>query len=488
MVSAARTDSESNPTSISKNQIVATPSETWIAREIADRYVILSSIGSGAMGTVYKARHKHLGRELAVKMLRADAAHDENSRKRFELEAKSASTLAHPNLVSVSDYGFLPDGMPFLVMDYVEGNSLATVLKEEKQLSDERLLNILTQICCGLSHAHQKGIVHRDLKPSNILLTTNEDGHPDCVKVVDFGLAKPIVGGDQDLTHTGQIFGTPLYMSPEQCQGKRLDGRADIYAIGCLMYRMVAGKLPFTGDNPVITIVMHVKEAPPPIPPAKLSSPFLQALAPIIEKCLQKDPEARYQTAFELRAALQKAAANEATVTQELPATAGEPVSSASIRGLIAGSAICFTIAAGIVGLITTSLLHNHTNEVRRVTLNAEPSPIVSAPQVVAASATAPPPRIVAPAPRVVAPAPAVVAPAPHAISPRNRRAPAKARVALPKSRTVAKPTSASLNPASLQQLNLGRGKSKAFKRLKHWKSSPESSRIIKSIIQNILD
>jgi serine/threonine protein kinase len=257
------------------------------------------------MGTVYKARHKHLNREVALKVLKRDAAGDDLNRKRFENEAKAASTLHHLNLIAVTDFGFaagLGEGgidCPFLVMDYVEGQSLTQLLKQCNSLSDEQFLNIMVQICAGLAHAHEKGLIHRDLKPSNILVTRDDDGH-DIVKVVDFGLAKSM-NCDQDLTSTGQIFGTPLYMSPEQCQGRKLDARSDVYSLGCLMYRLLSGHLPFSGDTPVTTIVMHVKDAPPAIPEGKLDSKFKRALVPIILKALEKEPAARQQSVNEMR-------------------------------------------------------------------------------------------------------------------------------------------------------------------------------------------
>jgi serine/threonine protein kinase len=280
-------------------------SEALIGKIIADRYILLGTLGSGAMGTVYKARHKHLNREVALKVLRRDACADDLSRKRFENEAKAASKLHHQNLIAVTDFGFA-EGLgengidsPFLVMDYVEGVSLAHLLKQIDRLPDEQFLNILVQICAGLAHAHEKGLVHRDLKPSNILVTRTDEDH-EIVKVVDFGLAKAI-NENQDLTNSGQIFGTPLYMSPEQCQGRKLDARSDVYSLGCLMYRMLTGKVPFTGDSPVTTIIMHVKEAPPAIPEEKLDTAYRRALAPVIFKALEKEPSQRQQSVNELR-------------------------------------------------------------------------------------------------------------------------------------------------------------------------------------------
>lgn len=237
-------------------------------------------------------------------MLKREAAADDASRRRFETEARAASKLAHPNLIAVHDYGFTEENTPYLIMDYLEGQSLSSLLKEQGRLDAPRVIAITRQLCAGLGHAHHKGLVHRDLKPTNVLLLTEADGQ-EIVKIVDFGIVKPITA-DQELTETGQIFGTPYYMSPEQCQGKKLDGRSDIYALGCLMYRMLVGKPPFTGDNPVTTILMHIKEPPPAIPEQLLTSETARDLAAIIMRTLAKEPEARYQTVDELRVELER--------------------------------------------------------------------------------------------------------------------------------------------------------------------------------------
>ncbi len=368
MTNVGISETASGRDGIGKDQLLPANSESMVGRLIADRYVILGLLGWGAMGTVYKARHKSLNREMALKILRREAAEDEMSRKRFEYEARAASCLTHSNLISVTDYGFTEDQTPFLVMDYVEGQSLAAFLKQGTQLPDERIVNIMMQICSGLAHAHDKGLVHRDLKPSNILLGQGEDGATDFVKIVDFGLVKPIAG-DSNLTHTGQIFGTPLYMSPEQCEGKKLDGRSDIYAIGCLLYRIVTGKLPFAGDNPIITIVMHVKDTPQAIPEEKLTTPFLKALVPIIFKAMEKNPDARFQSMTELKCAISKAASSDPIIesTASPPASA-EPSdagqtnpSAASARKLIFAGVGCLVATIAATSVITTYML-NHDN------------------------------------------------------------------------------------------------------------------------------
>ena len=309
---------------IKKSQLTSGASaigDALVGKELSDRYIVTTLLGTGAMGVVYKARHKLLDREVAIKVLKHDAANDENSRLRFESEAKAASALNHPNLIAVHDYGFMEDGTPFLVMDFLEGESLGVMLKREKRIETARLLSILKQVATGLGYAHAKGLVHRDLKPNNIMLLPYVSGR-DLVKVVDFGIAKSI-NSDQDLTTTGQIFGTPFYMSPEQCQGHKLDGRSDIYSLGCLTYRIVAGKPPFAGDNAVATIVMHVKDNPPPFSAEALHNDMLRALGPIIIQMLEKDPNQRFQSCEELREALEKIELEQ--TTQKMSATTAKP-------------------------------------------------------------------------------------------------------------------------------------------------------------------
>lgn len=373
-------------------------SDALIGKLIADRYIILGTLGSGAMGTVYKARHKHLNREVALKVLRRDACSDDLSRKRFENEAKAASKLNHQNLIAVTDFGFaagLGEGTidsPFLVMDYVEGISLAQMLKQTNTLPDEQFLNILAQICSGLAHAHDKCLIHRDLKPSNILVTRTDEDH-EVVKVVDFGLAKSI-NADQDLTTTGQIFGTPLYMSPEQCQGRKLDARSDVYSLGCLMYRMLAGGLPFTGDTPVTTIIMHVKEAPPAIPEHRLNSAFKHALVPIVFKALEKDPAQRQQTVSELRieliAAMENALKQELALAEDTTTSAPtaelEPAANKGKMLLVVGASTMLPLV--LVSAIVTALLvpaeRPGTTKLQEVSKAAAPAQVAPAPPPIA--------------------------------------------------------------------------------------------------------
>ena len=272
----------------------------------SNNYHLLEKLGSGGMGTVYKARRSGVDKTLAVKKLNAKLSADESSVKRFEQEAKSASFLTHPNLVSVYDFGRDSRGEPYIVMDFVDGESLAEVLRREKQLEVLRFIRIMVQVCDALEHAHTKQIIHRDLKPNNILLVPNEDGS-DFVKLVDFGIARVLpqaASENQRLTQTGDVVGSPVYMSPEQCVGDDLDGRSDIYALGCVMYECLVGRPPFLGDNVVQTILNHLKGNPPAFDKAGRSG-LTNGLESLVLKCLAKSPTERFQSMKELRDALE---------------------------------------------------------------------------------------------------------------------------------------------------------------------------------------
>lgn len=267
-----------------------------------ERYELISLLGQGGMGSVYKVKDRNLDSVFAVKVLRSDLALEQGAVKRFEQEAVAASQLTHPNLVAVYENGVTHDGEPFLVMDYVSGENLSQLMSRDGYLSASRAIEIFIQLSDAIAHAHSKGVIHRDLKPSNVLVTKTENG-ADFVKIVDFGIAKVLPASDKDaatLTQTGELFGSPLYMSPEQCLGDRLDLRSDIYSIGCLMYEAVTGKPPFTGSNPIKIIFKHVNEPPPPIRKPLSGHDVPIGLEAIILKCLEKSPDNRYQSAPEL--------------------------------------------------------------------------------------------------------------------------------------------------------------------------------------------
>jgi len=269
---------------------------------ISDRYETLAVIGSGGMGTVYRVKDKTLDKVFALKVLRSELAGDREAVSRFKQEISAAQNLSHANLVSVYDWGVSTDGSPYFVMDYVEGQSLADLLKAEQTLNLQRCINIMMQALEAVAHAHDHGIIHRDLKPSNIIITTSDDG-TEFVKVVDFGIAKilPPPGKDTvSLTKTAEIFGSPAYMSPEQCKGERVDRRCDIYAFGCVMFECLIGKPPFARENPVKTILAHIYDQPPSVRSKLIGYSAPDAVAAVINRCLSKDPSDRYGSSKEL--------------------------------------------------------------------------------------------------------------------------------------------------------------------------------------------
>ena len=257
---------------------------------IGDAYQVLEQIGKGGMGLVYKARERATGRIFAVKVMHGDLCENKVAQKRFEQEVEAASKLDHPNLVSVYAHGKTETGEPYLVMDYVEGKSLADLIEDEGRLSSGRTVEIVEQVAEAMREAHSRGIIHKDLKPSNILLASHLG--KDLVKVADFGIASmkdESVDYTQTLTETADVVGSPKYMSPEQCTGRQLDNRADIYSLGCVIYECQTGKPPFLGGNAIQIILKHMNEKAPDLPD---SNPFKN----LVRNCLQKEKRLRYST------------------------------------------------------------------------------------------------------------------------------------------------------------------------------------------------
>jgi eukaryotic-like serine/threonine-protein kinase len=276
-----------------------------LGRTIDSRYEVQSVVGEGGMGTVYEVRHKSLGRLFAMKVLRRDIAQDAELVARFIQEAKAAAAIGHPNIVAVSDFGALeaekgqPE-LPFFVMEFLAGTSLASLLRTEKTLPAERVGRIMLQCAAALGAAHTAGVIHRDLKPDNIYLVRN--GDQEFVKLLDFGVAK-ITGGKR-LTRIGTVFGTPHYMSPEQAEGKRIDARADIYALGVIMYECFAGHVPFEADTYMGVLTKHMYVVPEPVEQASPDASTLGAFGQIVMRCLSKTPEERFATMSDLAAAI----------------------------------------------------------------------------------------------------------------------------------------------------------------------------------------
>lgn len=283
--------------------------EPQIGDIIGERYEIIDFIGDGGMGKVYKARHKLMKRTVAIKVLLPHLVSSAQALKRFQKEAEATSVLNHPNIMTVFDFGITENsGMPYLVMDYLEGISLGYILQDEARLPYDRAVKIFIQAAAALAHAHSKGIIHRDLKPSNIMLI-DFDGQPDFLKLVDFGIAKLLIkseGEAENLTQTGEIFGSPLFMSPEQCRGLELDGRSDMYSLGCVMYRTLTGRPVFFGQTMVECLYKQVHDAPLNFSTVCPELNLPDELEAIVLKCISKEPEQRYDSMNDLKTALEE--------------------------------------------------------------------------------------------------------------------------------------------------------------------------------------
>lgn len=267
-------------------------------RIVQDRYRVIEEVGRGGMGVVYRVEQILLGREMALKTLDGQDVKDATWR-RFQQEARATGMLDHPNLIAVHDSGIIDDKHPYFVMDFVQGTTLAKLVEEKGPLSVEEALPIFIQVCFGLAYAHDLGIVHRDLKPSNIMLVQPPGGGALTVKIVDFGIAKlHLAEGteSQSLTKTGEIFGSPLYMSPEQCLGVAVDHRSDIYALGCVMFETLTGLPPFMGSTSLSTMMKHQSEKPPSLKEATLGKEFPPEIESLVARLLEKEPDKRYQS------------------------------------------------------------------------------------------------------------------------------------------------------------------------------------------------
>lgn len=272
------------------------------------RFEVLEELGSGGMGRVFKVRDLTLDKLLAIKVLKQDLASDATALKRFEKEAEAAAALSHPNLISIYSHGTTSEGESYLVMDYLEGPSLAEIIEKNEKLGTERLLDIFIQICDGLAHAHKAGVIHRDVKPTNIILTKSESGK-DLVKIVDFGIARVMdasVRETHDLTQTGEVFGSPQYMSPEQCLGLLLREQSDIYSLGCTLYETITGSPPFAGSNPIQLVVKHINDDAEGFSREHLDTRQKKQLETVTLKCLAKEMDDRYMSVEALKEDLEK--------------------------------------------------------------------------------------------------------------------------------------------------------------------------------------
>lgn len=276
---------------------------------VEGRYKIQSVIGQGSAGTVYRAVQELIGREVAVKVLHDYLVSDDEFIKRFKQEAKASSRLNHPNIITIYDFGVIPQGggRPYIAMDLLNGTPLSDVIAEINHFPPSEAVPIFTQVCAALAEAHRQGVVHRDIKPENIVLV-ERGGQKNFPIVVDFGIAR-LVQEESDqakITRTGTVCGSPTYMSPEQCTSSKVDHRSDIYSLGIVFYETLTGEVPFQHEELVRVMAMHLSDPARLITEVRPDLAFPDALVQIVNKCLLKNPNDRYQTMDELAAALEE--------------------------------------------------------------------------------------------------------------------------------------------------------------------------------------
>jgi eukaryotic-like serine/threonine-protein kinase len=286
-------------------------------RLVGGRYELGEVLGYGGMAEVHRGRDVRLDREVAIKILRADLARDPTFQNRFRREAQAAAGLNHPAIVAVYDTGEDPPAegqdapAPYIVMEFVEGSTLREILNAEGRLAPERAMQITAEVCAALDFSHRSGIVHRDIKPGNVMITD-----AGAVKVMDFGIARALADNAATVTATQAVIGTAQYLSPEQARGEAVDARSDVYSTGCLLYELLTGHPPFTGDSPVAVAYQHVRENPQV--PSSVNSAVPPALDSIVMKALAKNPLNRYQTAAEMREDLQRGLAGHPVAAEQV--------------------------------------------------------------------------------------------------------------------------------------------------------------------------
>ena len=290
------------------------PVPDLVGQKLFGTYIVTEKLGEGAMGNVYLARQGQTGQRIAIKVLNAEAASHEETVQRFLREARVISMMTHPNIVRVFIFGETPSGVSYMAMEFVDGLPLERVVRG-KPLETKRAIDITRQILSAVGEAHDLGIMHRDLKPENVLLTTFR-GRQDYVKILDFGIAK-VQNANQQLTQMGIVYGTPAYMSPEQAQALEIDQRADIYSLGCMLYEMVTGQIPFDARSNLKILEMQAFQEPQP--PSELAT-VSSRLEYIILRAMAKNAENRFQTAQEMLDALDELE-SPVEVKPEIPVT-----------------------------------------------------------------------------------------------------------------------------------------------------------------------
>lgn len=350
---------------------------------IAERYHVLEKLGEGGMGQVYLAEHVKMGRRSAVKVLHPSMVKDAEAISRFNREAANASKIDHPNVAGIYDFGETPEGLVYLAMQYVEGQTLTQIVRANGALPPRRAAEITRQAAEGLHVAHGVGIVHRDLKPDNIMVARDRDG-VDCVKVVDFGIAKAAGVKSQKVTRTGTVVGTPEYMSPEQLAGEEVDARSDLYSLALVAFNMLTGDLPFPAETTQTAMIMRLTEKPRSLAQMYPQVEWTDEVQAVMSKALERDVNLRYASTREFGRALSEAidrmpvpAPEPATTVMKPP---GAPASATSTtvrvtrpkRGLLLGAGagvVLLLVVLGAIGLSRRAAANDpmpHVNLSRR--------------------------------------------------------------------------------------------------------------------------
>ena len=320
---------------LDRSKVLPEPIDDPLVGRILDsKYELVSRLGEGGMGAVYRARRLHIGDEVVVKVLLEQYVASAAAIERFRREARAAALLRHPNVVGIYDFGEArgENAPAYIVMELVEGMSLRDLIRREGKLAPARAVSLMRDICAGVGAAHRRDIVHRDLKPDNIIVLPPPDSHErETVKVLDFGIAKlRDVESVLSLTESGAVMGTPYYMSPEQCRGEPLDPRSDVYSLGVMLYEMLTGVPPFTGSNLATLVTKHLTEVPPPLPLRPGVSPALDA---VYKRALAKDKNMRQADATALSRELQTAQEDTGSAPSALHAPAPRPPQTAQVLG-----------------------------------------------------------------------------------------------------------------------------------------------------------
>lgn len=380
---------------VDARELVESGGDSLLGTAVSGRFTILARLGAGSMGAVYRARQEAVGRDVALKIVRAERAYDAETKTRFEREARATSSLVSPYTITVFDFGEAEDGSWFLAMELLEGETLGDRLRRQTRLGVVDAVRFARQAAVSLGEAHSKGIIHRDLKPDNLFLARVpvQSGEPEeIVKVLDFGIAKLVRGEDQRVdqleTQAGTVFGTPRYMSPEQAQGAELDARTDVYSLGVILYQMLCGRPPFIDDDAVVVMAAHIRELPPPLAEIAADAYVPPAVEAVVRRALQKLPNMRQQSAEQLATELEVALQQSSVHGTGLHATSwvGPPAGGrSSSRAALAVLAVGVALALAVAGFFFVKRIATPREPVEPVLAAASNGPGVPVPSTVEA-------------------------------------------------------------------------------------------------------